>query len=328
VKENTLPSIVQEEPVSKTWGLFWVILFITCLSIFTLARLPREKINAAVTSLVNEQLKQVNLSFSSDEGALSFSPGVIYTLQGISISKIFGSESMRFSSLEIDPHWLFTALGKPGFDLIWEEGTGIGTLNLKLRKSEIIALIDAEGISLGSTGILTFVTGLSGNGELTVKTTLNIARNQTLMLSGPLALTLRNFTLDLKSKQNSSSAGQSGLDPLALISSKFSTLRFGEIALQANLDGQNIEISELKFSKASQKDSLLDGTIKGTITMGRDPEDTSFQLQVDLKASDQLATVLGTDPLLKSLVAPYEKAGRLRFKASRDPRQMPRFDAL
>lgn len=322
-EELTLTHI--KESKSGVWFTVWSILFIFCLVIFTLARLPKEKINSAFLSLANEQLKSADLNLSASEGSLSFSPGLIYSLQGVRLEKIYGEESFRLSEVEFDPHWIFSALGRPGIDLFWEEGTGLMESSIEMRSAEVKVKVGIEGISLGSTGLFQFLTGLSGNGDLTLHGDWTIPRNGVGTISGQFESSLKSLNVDLKNRKSSPNGS---LDPLALIASKFPSIRLGEIQAKVKIENGTIELEDVRFLKGSVRDSLLEGTVKGKITPGRVAEDISFQLSLDLKASESLNSILESDPLLKSLVSPYEKNGRFKLKTVRDPRQMPRFEAL
>lgn len=196
--ESNLSGQVVEESSS---GFFrWIgfgFLFLVCLILFTLIKLPQPKIQAWVLGMINQQTAPMGMQVTADDGRIALGLGLRYEMTGIRLTNLATQKSLKFSRFEVSPNLIGPLLQKKlGGSFRLEEGAGHIRGNVMAGKEDFDMKIEIEGVNLGRMGILPFVAGLEGTSDVRGTIDLAGAQGQLSAMNGQIKLNLSKLVID------------------------------------------------------------------------------------------------------------------------------------
>ncbi len=187
-----------EEPGGGTLRfLGFGFLFVTCLLVFTLVKVPQPKIHAWLLGTINQQLNPMGIQASAEEGHIELGLGLRYEMSMVRLTQISSQKVLKFSRLEVAPNILGPLLqGKLGAHFMLEEGAGTIIGDIKAKGDDFDADIQLDSLNLGKMGVLPFAAGLDGTADLKGSVSLSGSPSSASGLSGKITLNLAKIVVD------------------------------------------------------------------------------------------------------------------------------------
>jgi type II secretion system protein N len=173
------------------------ILFVVCLVVFTLVKVPQPKIHAWILGTLNRQMNPMGIQATAEEGHIELGWGLKYEMSDVRLTQLNTQKVLKFSRLEVEPDIIVPLLqGKLGVRFALEEGTGSIRGKLKAKGDSIDADIELDKLNLGRMGILPFAIDLDGTGDLRGSIALSGSLADPETLSGSIKLNLSKILID------------------------------------------------------------------------------------------------------------------------------------
>ncbi len=266
-------------------------LFVLCLLLFTVAKLPQPKIHAWVLGTLNQQTLPMGFEIAADEGKIQLGWGLVYEMSGVRLTKFENQKTLRFSRLEVSPSLIGPLLkGKlGGADFRLEEGAGVISGGVAVGSGSFSSNLQLEGVNLGRMGILPFATGLEGTADLRGTVDLAGPTNLPSALTGRANLKLNKLVIDAQKTM--------GFDiPRTAV---------GEATVDILIDGGTATFTSVRLGKAGGSDDLfadVTGSIKLEDTLPR----STANLRVKFGFSDRYRQEK-TISLVESLIGMFKR---------------------
>lgn len=190
-----------ETPENSGGGFLRVLgfglLFLACLVLFTLVKVPQPKIHSWLLGTLNQQMNPMGIAATAEEGHIELGLGLRYEMTGVRLTMMENQKVLKFSRLEVAPNIIGPLLqGKIGAHFRLEEGSGSITGELKSKSDEFDAEIQIENLNLGRMGILPFALGLDGSAEVKGSVVLSGSPGALSGLNGKINLSLAKVVVD------------------------------------------------------------------------------------------------------------------------------------
>jgi len=230
------------------------VLFLVCLTVFTLVKIPQPKIHAWILGTLNQQMNPMGIQATAEEGHIEIGFGLRYEMTGIRLTMVDTQKVLKFARLEVAPNIIGPLLqGKLGANFRLEEGSGSITGEIKARGDEFDADIQIESLNLGRMGILPFAAGLDGTADLKGSISLSGSPSAVTGMTGKVNLTLAKIVIDAQKFKGFDIPRTSMADGVFDIDigggkATLSSARLGKAG--ATDDFQGSAIGEIKLNKA------------------------------------------------------------------------------
>ncbi|MDR3607246.1 MAG: type II secretion system protein GspN [Oligoflexia bacterium] len=272
----------------------WVGFGIICLILFTLLKLPEDKIRGYIQGSINQALANQGISLSAAESSVSIGLGIGYTMKQVVINFPPPKDPVKVDQITVSPSILSLLTGKLG-----------GSAHLLNKGSELIAhfsfpiqpkpgsqpinlTADAHQLDLGALGVFPMAAGVQGsaivNGNLALEGDLSNPSG----LSGHSQLQLSKIVVDAQSVMGFS------LPRLAVADGK----------ADVTIDNGKLNIRTLQLGKASNPNDDVHADFTGSATLGRLWPLTTLNMKVDFGLSQNVLKAL---PLIDALLGAGKK---------------------
>lgn len=166
-------------------NLGWFTLLIFGILLFTVLKLPEERVRNLVQSNVSSALATKGITFSFEEGSLSVALGATYIMRNVTLNFPEPEAPAHIKKIILSPSLLALITGKLGGSVRVENGDGYIDATVAMKNTAGTVSYRARTIDFGKLGILPFIDSLGikasgllsgdGNvsGDFAVPSTLN-----------------------------------------------------------------------------------------------------------------------------------------------------------
>lgn len=290
--------IVEEElslggKLKKTFGrIGWVIAGIFLLLLFTLLKLPEDKLRAYVQGMISAQLAQQGITMTAAQSGISIGFGVSYEMKDITLTPAPPAQPIKIEKITVSPYLLALLQHKAGAK-IWLENKG-GKLDLSFTQSlkpgsgDIAWWAKATNLDLGAMGILPTFANLQGsaviNGTIDIAGDMNVPST----LAGTVALSLAKVTIDSQS----------------IMGFSIPKLSISEGKVEADINRGKATVRNLELGRAGNTADDIRAKVTGDITLGRNWQYSTLNLHATFNLSQ---TILKSFSLLDALLGAGKK---------------------
>lgn len=260
------------------WSTFALFIFL----LFTLLKLPEERIRAYIQGSISAALSEQGIGFSADESFISMIRAS-YILKDVSLTFPSG-DAVKVERVTFTPAILPLLAGKQGGTLKIENGGGTLSASFSMRKGAFQLSYDASGIDIGKIGILPAAAGIKGSAVLTGKGELSGEMGVPSTLSGNVQLQLGKILIDQQ----------------PVMGFPIPKLSISEGKAEITADKGKAVIRTLQLGRPGNAADDLRATVSGDATLSRSWPTSSVNLRIQLGVSE---AVLKSLSLLEMVLA-------------------------
>lgn len=272
---------------------FWIGVTLFFLLIFTIVKLPEERLKNYLQGVISSALEKQQISFSMKEGSISLF-GISYTMKNITLVSLSSQREAHLDQIEISPSLFGILMGKKGgsFRVVNGKGSLNGNVALGLfgKTPKFFVSLESAGFNVGDTGMLPVFANVAGS--VTINGTLEFSGEQDSMatLIGKCNLDLTKISID---QQNMSMF----VIPNASVSE-------GKISF--NVEKGKLVIKALQLGKKGKASDDLYLSASGEVGLGKQLGSSTLNLNTNFIISENLMKSLGS--LADVFLAPGKKS--------------------
>lgn len=267
--------IVPVDPDSRSTkilkNLAWTAFAIFLLVLFTILKLPDERIKAYVQGAIAAALAPKGISFTAEKGYISLGYGFSYVMKDVTLTFPPPQSPAHIEKISVSPSLLPMILGYQGGSLALYNGDGKLTASFSMKGPQMSLSFDAKQLDLGKLGILSLAGGIRGTGMLSGSGSFSGDTSVPSTLSGDVDVNLSKVVLDAQT----------------IVFFNVPRVSISEGAIQLSADKGKATIKTLRLGKAGSSDDIQ-GTGSGDIILGRNWDSSTLNAKVNVKLSDTL----------------------------------------
>lgn len=296
-EENAVLTI--EEVPAPLWRrmlktIFFGIFFLGLLTLFTLLKLPEEKIREIALGAINGQLSSSGMVVSAERGNLSLGWGFSYTLEKVSITAPGPGPAVKLDRVRVSPSLLPLVLKRYGGSFLVTQGSselsGSGTISPGATSTPFSIDFDAKKADLGKLGLLPLAAGIQGSLPVTGSGNFSGDLSALSGLTGSATLELNNLVIEAQSIQGFAL-------PRLLISS-------GTIDLRA--ERGKLSFKTFRLGRAGNPADDLTGSLSGDVALGKTAGLSTLDLKATFGLSDNVRKIPGMS-LIEGFLTPFRQ---------------------
>lgn len=272
---GTEPPPAEPEPRAirtlKTVG--WVFFGLFCLILFTILKLPDDRIKAYVQGAIASALAPKGITFTAEKGYVSVGWGISYVMKDVKLNfPPPDGSTAHIDRITVTPSILPMIFGYQGGSLTLYDGDGKLSGSFSMKGTNMSASFAAKQLDLGKTGLLALAAGIKGTAQVTGSASFSGDMSIPSTLTGDVDLSLNKIVLDPQA--------------ISILSVPRISISEGKIELTA--DKGKATIKTLRLGKPGSSDDLI-GTASGDIILGRNWDSSTLNAKANLKLSDTLS---------------------------------------
>jgi type II secretion system protein N len=263
----------------------WVVAFIGFLTLFTVAKLPDDRIGGLLLGKASEVLssdgRRVELSAERTRISLLLLGRIRFEGLTVRTSSSSGAPaSIRWDEARLSPSLLDLFLARLGgtVQLLAKDGSSLSLAFWSSRggKFSLSAKFDKAELGNAGLGIVPILSGIDATLPLTGTIDLSGDTHQPTSMAGKIQLGI----------------GKTELPAQRISGFPLPAIRFGDGEIRANVAQGTIKIESLRLGKMDRETDDLRGSASGDIALSRSWDSSQLNLKARLRFSE---------PILKSL---------------------------
>lgn len=273
--------------IAKTAG--WIAAFFALLALFTVSKLPDDRIGGLILEKASETLSSgaTRFRFSADRTRISLLLLGRIRFEGLTLGVFRENEppqSIRWEEARISPSLLDLLLGRIGatVKILPKEGDW-QKVSFWFRRSGEFSV--SARLDDGDLGVAAQVSSLQATLPLTGSIELAGNPSNPSSLSGAIRLAL----------------GKTRIPEQKISGFPIPAIQFDDGEIRATIDAGKARIETLRLGKAERASDDIRGTASGEITLGRSIDESQLKLNANVKFSE---SVLKSLFLLEGLLGP------------------------
>jgi type II secretion system protein N len=289
VDDDQSPS--RAKRILKKIGWIWLGMF--CLILFTLIKLPEDKIRNYVQGMISSQLSAQGITMTANQSSLSIGFGVSYTMKDITLSFPPPQEPVHIDQVSISPSILSAFTGKMGASVRIENkaGTLLASFSSPMNgpQGPISFSFNCSNMDLGSLGVLPAMAGIRGSAVANGEGHLDGDTSLPTTLNGKIQLDLNKIVIDQQTVMGFS----------------VPRLSVSEGKADIEVDKGKANIKTLRLGKASSTTDDVKANITGNVIIGKNLPYSTLDLKANFSFSQN---VLKAFILLDAIMGPAKQA--------------------
>jgi type II secretion system protein N len=279
------PPVVPQSRLQRTLKTAgWVSFGIFCFLVFTILKLPEDRIKNYVQGTIASMLAPKGITFSAEKGYISIGWGIAYVMKGVTLNFPPPDAPAHIEKVTFSPSILPSLFGYQGGSLWIYNGDGKLTGSFSTKGTQLSASFSAKQMDLGKLGLLPLAAGVHGSAMLNGSGSFAGDMSIPSTLTGDLDLNLNKVHLDQQTI--------AGFSVPALSVSE------GKIELSA--DKGKATIKTFRLGKPGSSDDIQ-ATGSGDVMLGRNWDSSTLNGKVNFKLSDN---ILKAFVLIDALLGP------------------------
>jgi type II secretion system protein N len=274
----TAPAVDIEEapPLSKkakalrTTG--WVAFGILCMILFTLFKLPDDRIKTIIDGHISAALAQRGISYTATEGKLSLFFGLTYRMRDITLNFPPPAPPVRIEQVKVSPSILSFIMGKKAATIELKNAGGYLHAYFSMKGTKFSTSFKSEKLDLGKIGVLPIAAGIQGSAVLDGKASLDGDMYIPSTLDGDIGVQLARVQIE----------------PQSIMGFNIPKIEISEAVIDANLGHGKIAIKTARIGKAGNTSDDLRGTVNGDVTLNKSWNTSTLNLKTQFSLSESI----------------------------------------
>ncbi len=273
--------------------LAWVGLGMFCLILFTILKLPEDRIRNYVQGMISSQLSAQGITLNASQSSLSIGFGVSYTMKDITLSFPPPQDPIHIDQVSVSPSILSLLTGKVGATIRIENKNGVLHASFSTPMNgpsgPISFSFNSSNMDLGSLGVLPASVGIRGSAIANGEGHLDGDTSLPATLNGKIQLDLNKIVIDQQTFMGFS----------------VPRLSVSEGKADIEVDKGKALIKTLRLGKAGNTTDDLRANVTGDVVIGKNLPYSTLNLKADLSFSQN---VLKAFILLDAIMGPAKQA--------------------
>ena len=267
-----------ESPPPQTRGqkilrrTLWTFFTLFCFLLFTLMKLPEDRIKNYIDGSLNLILKPRGISISSSDSHLSYLFGISYVMKDVTLVIPPPAVPIHIEKIEVSPSILPLLLGKLGGTLHIEQGSGSMKGSFSIKNTQISTSGKFKKFDIGKSGLLAIAAEIQGSavldGELDLSGDFSVPQS----IEGNTRLHLSHIVLE----------------PQSISGFSIPRLNISEGTFDLNIAKGKALIKTLQLGKTGGTPDDLRGTLTGDITLAKQWESSLLNLKSHFSLSETM----------------------------------------
>ncbi len=255
----------------------WTFLVIFLLLLFTLLKLPQDKVRGFIQGSISSALSSRGITLTADESDLSLGWGISYKMKGVTLAPPPPAPPSKIDEIRISPSIFSLLVAKPGGKILIRESGGTLEGSFSYRTNQIAVSFEAKEMDLGKIGVLAMAAGIQGSAVVTGTGTIQGDPGTPSSLTGDVALELKKIAIDAQRIQGFS----------------IPRLSISTGQLNVRLENSKALVKTLRLGKPGNAEDDITGTASGEVTLGRQWESSMLNLTVQFGLSQKVLKSFG-----------------------------------
>ena len=251
----------------------WVSFAFVCLTIFTLIKLPSDKVKNYVEGNISSALAREGIVFSSKKASLSLGLGLIYEMSDVTLTfpQDRGGAIVEIDNLQISPSLLSFLLGKYAGKFWIDIAAGKGKGSFSVKQNDVDIEIKLKNLDLGRLELLKIAVNAQASALASGSIIINGKIDAPNTLDGDIRLKLE------KIKAPEQQVMGFTVPPLSI----------SEGTIDLDVDNGKATIETMTLGKAGSDDSLV-ATLNGDVALGKQWASTVMNLKTNFSLSPSI----------------------------------------
>lgn len=256
-------------------NLGWFGFFFGLLIVFTIVKMPGDKIHAYVQAQVAQGLSREGIGFTAESGGFDLGFGVGYRFEGVTLTPRPPAQPVRLSSLRAQPAILQLLSGRLGGRVTAETGGGTIDVAASMPKpgasGRTEASFELQDVDLGKSGIFGMLGGIQGKAVAKGDGALQGDPQDPKTLNGDLKLDLQKIVVNEQS----------------LYGFKIPQLSISNARIDLQVTEGRAAIKTFQIGKEGSNDDFI-ATLTGDLMLRGGLANPDLQIKAKFKISDKV----------------------------------------
>lgn len=248
----------------------WVLYTLFCLILFTIIKLPEDRIKSYVESMISSQLNPKGIRFTANENHLSFFFGLSYTMKGVTLTFPPPTPPTKIDEIQVSPSLLSLILGRIGGSVSIEQGDGVLKSSFSIKDTKGSLSFKAKKLDLGKLGLVPLLAGIQASGILEGNGSLTGDFASPTTLEGDISLQLNKIQIDQQS----------------VYGFTIPKLTVSEGTSEIEVSKSKATIKTLRLGKPGLASDDIQGNLTGDIILAKDWERSTVNLKIRFSLSE------------------------------------------
>ncbi len=273
--ENTVDLIETPSPSrAKTIlkNLAWTGFAILCLILFTLFKLPDDRLKSLIDSQISSALSQRGITYTASDTKLSFFLGVTYTLKNVTLNFPTPTPAGHLDKLQVSPSLIAYLLGKVGgtFKISTSHGSLDGSFSTK--GSRFSASFNSKKFDLSNIALFPMMADVQGTGILDGTASVSGDFSIPNTLQGNLNIQLNKVIID----------------PQLIDGFSIPQVNLSEALAEVTFDKGKAILKTIRFGKQGNPADDIQGSITGDLLLGKIWDSSNLNLKARFSISENI----------------------------------------
>ncbi len=257
--------------VLKIAAWAWVALFF--LTVFTLVKLPQDRLRNLVNGHISAALAPYGISFIANESRLSIGFGVSYIMRDVTLNMPPPADPVKVEKIVVSPSFVALLTGRMGADLSITQGKGGIDASVAARGTDATVSLRIDKLDLGKLGVAAALVGVRAGAMLDGSVNLSGDFNVPSTLVGDIDLKLENFYIE----------------PQTIMGLKISQrLSISDGRARVTIDKSKANIETLRLGKEGNATDDIRGSGSGDIALSRQWMSSRLNLKTTFALSENI----------------------------------------
>jgi type II secretion system protein N len=250
----------------------WAAFGLACLIIFTLFKLPEDRIVNLIQGNISATLATRGITINAAKNSFSVLFGPSYIMKDVTLSFPPPQASAHIDKVEFAPSLLPLLLGKMGGTFQLYNGDGRATISFSAKETKIDADFKIRDLDLGKSGILDALAQVKGNAIANGSGNLSGDLASPGTLDGDISFTLKKIVLDQQS----------------IAGFAIPRINVSEGKAEIAIGKSKAQIKTLTLGKTGNASDDLHATMTGDMTLGRNWDSSVLNLRANFSLSQNV----------------------------------------
>jgi type II secretion system protein N len=265
------PVQVDSRKVRILKNIGWTGFGIFSLLLFTLLKLPEDRIKNYVQGMIASFLAPKGISFSAEKGYISVGWGISYVMKDVTLNFPPPDAPSHVDKISFTPSILPMILGYQGGSLWMYNGDGKLHASFSTKDTQISGTFSAKAMDLGKIGVLPLAAGIRGTAVVTGEGSVSGDFALPSTLTGDVDLNLSKVVIDQQS----------------IMGFSVPRLAISEGKIELNSDKGKATVKTFRVGKPGSADDIQ-ATGSGDVVLGRSWDSSTLNGKVNLKLSESV----------------------------------------
>lgn len=254
----------------------WVGFSLSCLIVFTVLKLPTQKLDQTIQASISAFLAPKGMSLQAAQSGLKMGLGLSYQMTDVTLQLPGDAPPTKIEEIVLKPSLLSLLIGRMGGHLSIQSGKGSMDADGGLSGNSVDADVTFRSLDLGKLGLLPVLAGIRGGAVVsgTAKVKGDIAIPSTL--EGKIDLKLSPFVMEAQSIQG-----------FAL-----PKLMISESEISARIERAKVVLGTVRLGKPGNALEDVQATLTGDIALGKQWEASLLDIKARFSFSENVTKSL------------------------------------